>query len=197
MPKGIPLTQEEQANRRREIFDAAAGLILAKGFPATSMREIAAAAGMGKSTLYDYFLSKDDILTFMVEEATHTLTQRAQAIACLDLPPAERLRRIMAAHLDYMQANENLFGRLGADVQHLGPANQRRIQQGRYAYQDLVAAVIREGIAQGCFRPVDPLHAARLLVNSLLSVLYTSRPTGSPKEMLDQTLSIFLEGIST
>jgi AcrR family transcriptional regulator len=54
MPKGIPLTEEEQARRRKEIFHASVHLFLSKGFNETSMR-IAEAAGIGKSTLYDYF----------------------------------------------------------------------------------------------------------------------------------------------
>lgn len=195
MPKGIRLTAAEQAGRRREIFAATVGLVLQKGFHETSMREIAAAAGLGKSTLYDYFQSKDDILTFVIEEATHEVAQRAQAIACLDLPPDERLRRIMQMHMAYMQANESLLLRLSAEVQRLGTESRRCIQQQRYAYQDLVASVIQEGIARGCFRRVTPLHAARLLVNSLLSVLYTSRPTGGAEEMLDEAVDIFLKGI--
>ena len=195
MPKGIPLSLEEQAARRRAIFAATVGLILQKGFHETSMREIAAAAGMGKSSLYDYFNSKDDILVFIVEEAALEVAARARAIACHDVPPDERLRRIMQMHMEYMRENENLFLRLSVEVQRLGPESQAGFQRARYAYQDLVASIIEEGAARGCFRPVHPLHAARLLINSLLSVLYTTRPTGSAAEMLDETLTIFLKGL--
>ena len=80
-------------------------------------------------------------------------------------------------------------------MQSLGPAGQRRLQEVRYADQDIVRAVIQEGIDGGCFRPLEPLPAARLLINSLVSVLYTSRPMGTNEEMLEQTLTIFLEGI--
>ena len=62
MPKGIPLTEAQQMRRRKEISDASIHLFLDKGFNETSMREIAKAAGVGKSTLYDYFKSKDEIL---------------------------------------------------------------------------------------------------------------------------------------
>jgi AcrR family transcriptional regulator len=197
MPKGIPLTQEDQANRRREIFDAAVSLLLAKGFQETSMREIAEAAGMGKSSLYDYFKTKDEILVFVIEEETRFVTQQAQAIAVLDLPPDVRLRQIMAMHLQFMQANENLLVRLGVEAQRLKVESQKRIQQARYVYQDLVSDIIQEGITQGFFRNVHALNAARLLINSLLSVLYTTRPTGSAEEMLDEVVEIFLNGLRT
>ena len=195
MPKGIPLTEEEQANRRRQIFTAAANLILEKGFQETSMREIAEAAGMGKSSLYDYFKTKDEVLVFVIEEKSLILMNQVQAIAYLDIPPAARLRQILAVELSFWQANNNLFLRLGAEVQRLKPESQKGIRERRYAYQDLVAAVIQEGISEGCFRQVNALNAARLLINSLVSVLYTSRPTGSAEEMLNEMVEIFLNGI--
>jgi hypothetical protein len=65
----------------------------------------------------------------------------------------------------------------------------------RYVFQDLVASIIQAGIAQGSFRPVNPLNAARLLTNSLFTVLYTSRPTGSAEAMLSETVDIFLRGM--
>ena len=95
MPKGIPLTEEEQANRRHEIFNAAVDLILKKGFQETSMREIAEAAGMGKSSLYDYFKTKDEILMFVIEEEGLIVMNQAQAIARLNIPPEARLKQIL------------------------------------------------------------------------------------------------------
>jgi AcrR family transcriptional regulator len=195
MPKGIPLTEEEQANRRREIFNAAVNLILEKGFQETSMREIAEAAGMGKSSLYDYFKTKDEILMFVIEEEGLIVINQAQAIACLDIPPEARLKQILEMQLDFLQANNNLLLQLSVESQRLKPESQKRIRERRYEYQDLVAAIIQEGISKGCFRPVNALNAARLLVNSMISILYTTRPTGSAEEMLDEMVEIFLNGI--
>ena len=49
-------------------------LFLEKGFQETSMQEIAVASGMGKSTLYDYFKTKDEILLSVVEDGIYDLT---------------------------------------------------------------------------------------------------------------------------
>lgn len=197
MPKGIPLTEAEQLNRRRAIVAASVNLFLKQGFPETSLRQIAEAAGMGKSSLYDYFRTKDDILLFLIEDMGITLTERARAIAGLEIAPDARLQRIMEMQLAYLQANNNLFWMLSADAQRLKPESQQRIQERRYAFQDVVASIIEQGISQGCFRSVQPLNAARLLTNSLFSVLYTTRPTGSAEAMLAETVGIFLKGILT
>ncbi len=123
MPKGTPLTEEELSNRRREIFNAAVHLFLEKGFQETSMREVAEAAGMGKSSLYDYFKTKEEILVFVMEEQTSRLTQAAQAIASAAIPPDARLRQIMELDLHYLQANTNLLTRLSAEAQRLTPVS--------------------------------------------------------------------------
>ena len=81
MPKGIPLTEAEQSRRRHEIFAAVAPLFLEHGFTETSMREIAQAAGMGKSSLYDYFETKDEILLWYFEDEISDMAVMAREIA--------------------------------------------------------------------------------------------------------------------
>src|SRR5512145_1680732 len=102
MPRGIPLTEEEQSRRRKEIFHASVHLFLSKGFNETSMREIAKAAGIGKSTLYDYFPSKDDILLSFVEDELQTLTEKMKEIAGQKVGAQEKLRQMMFAYMDYL-----------------------------------------------------------------------------------------------
>jgi AcrR family transcriptional regulator len=196
MPKGIPLTAEEQAKRRREIFDASVSIFLKKGFQETSMREIADVAGMGKSTLYDYFKTKDEIMVFVFEEELNELTSRAQKIALQNTRADKRLRQIMEMHLGFLVENKSLFLKLSIEAQRLKLESQKRIQNGRYVYQDLLRGLIEEGIREGTFRKVDPLLAARLLVHTMAPVVFASRPTGTPQEMMKETLDIFFKGIA-
>ncbi|MCL8024851.1 TetR/AcrR family transcriptional regulator [Nocardioides bruguierae] len=56
------LREENAARTRRTILDVALGLFLDHGYESTTMEEIAAAAGVGSSTLYRYFASKDLLL---------------------------------------------------------------------------------------------------------------------------------------
>jgi len=195
MPKGIPLTEEEQARRRHEIFDAVAPLILKQGFAETSMREIAAAAGVGKSTLYDYFPTKEDVLVFLFEEEFNELNHLALDIAAMDLPAVERLRKIMDTHLEFLVKNKSLMLYLTQEVQRLSLNSQRRIQIKRHAYQDMLRSLVEQGIAEGSFRPVDATMASKILLASMTPVVFTTRPVGTPQEMLSQSLDILLNGL--
>lgn len=195
MPKGIPLTAEEIAKRRHEIFHQVVNVFVKKGFHETSMREIAEAAGLGKSTLYDYFKTKDEILVYFFEDQLNDLTNEAQKVALQNLSADKRLRQIMEIYIESLQANKNLFLKLTQESQRLKPQSQKLVQEKRYAYQDLVRALIDEGIREGIFRKVNSLLAARLLISGMSSVIYGSRSTGTPQEMLRETLDIFFKGI--
>jgi AcrR family transcriptional regulator len=195
MPKGIPLTEEEQERRRKEIFDASAHLFLENGFHETTMREIADAAGIGKSTLYDYFGSKDDIMISYFENELLQITDRAQEIMKQEQSVVEKLRKIMQMHLEYLVDNKNFYLKLTVEAQRLSIQSQQRIQTRRHAYQDMLRNLIEEGIRLGELRPVNALLAARSIFTLLSTAVFTSRPTGTPEEMLEDAMVIFFEGI--
>jgi AcrR family transcriptional regulator len=195
MPKGIPLTEEEQSRKRHEIFAAAVPLFLKKGFAETSMREVAEAAGMGKSSLYDYFKTKDEILIWYFEDEVQDVTTIAREIAGQPLTAPEKLRQILQKQLERLLENKEFYIGLSVEVQRLGGESQRRIQKKRHAFQDLLRGVIEEGIREGSFRPVDSLLATRILITALTPVVFTTRPTGTPEEMLDEAFGLFLRGV--
>lgn len=195
MPKGIPLTEEEQARRRKEIFHASVHLFLNKGFNETSMREIAEAAGIGKSTLYDYFPSKDDILLSFVEDELEKLTDQAKEIMKQNIGAKEKLRQMMFAYMDYLATNEDFYMKLSTEVQRLAQNSLERIQRKRHALQDMLRGIIEEGIQEGCFRAVDSLLATRVILTALTPAVYTTRPSGSRQQMMEEALTLMLIGI--
>jgi len=195
MPKGIPLTEEELTRKRHEIFSAAVSLFLEKGFNETSMREIADVAGMGKSSLYDYFKTKDEILIWYFEDEIADFTAVAQEIAKQPFGPVEKLHRILGKQMERLLENKDFFIKLSFELQRLNAVSQMRVQKMRHTYQDLLRGVIEMGIQDGVFRPVDTLLATRLLITFLTPVVFTSRPTGTPEQMLDEAYTLFLRGI--
>ena len=195
MPKGIPLTQEELNRRRHEIFASSVDLFIEKGFRETSMREISEAAGMGKSSLYDYFRTKDEILLWVVEDELTDLTTAAREIAGRPILAIERLRQVMQFHLNFLISRKDFYLKLSFEVQRLAIQSQKRIQAKRHAYQDLIRQLIDEGIQEGSFRPVDTLLATRTLITILTPTVFTSRPTGTPEDMFNAAIDIILKGI--
>lgn len=69
--------------RRQAILDIATHAFIELGFNNTSMSEIASRLGGSKSTLYNYFSSKEDIFTAVMEASATTAI--AQAFESLDV----------------------------------------------------------------------------------------------------------------
>ena len=196
MPKGIPLTEEMQEKRREEIFAASVHLFLKNGFNETSLREIAEAAGIGKSTLYDYYKTKDDILVSYYEKEIEKTISLAKEVYLQNLKNREKLTRIMQNHLAYILKNKKHFWRLSMEAQRLSIDSQNRVQAKRYVYQDLLRQVVEDGIQAGEFRPINPQIVARSILNLITVAAFTTRPTGTPEEMLEEILSMCFNGIS-
>jgi len=195
MPKGIPLTQTELEQRQNEIAEQAVTLFIKKGFIETSMRQIAKAVGIGKSTLYDYFDSKDDLIVFVAQKHLAGLMQRAEAVLAEEGNAAEHLQRIMKMHLAFLLENRVFYLRFMTEAQRLKVESQQRLQVNRYAYQDLVKTLIETGVQQGCFRPVDATMAMKTLISMMTPVVYTSRPSGTPEDMLAAGMDLILNGL--
>ena len=197
MPKGIPLTEEEIDRRRHEIFHSSVALILKQGFAGTSMQEIAQAARVGKSTLYDYFPAKDHVLLFVFEEELDILQEQAEGLAAEEIPVEEKLIKILEAHLESLLNNKNFFTEISLQVMQLEQADQQRIMKKRYAYQDLLRGVLEQGVREGLFRPVNTRLVTRAMIETMEVLVYTTRPTGTPWEMLGDVLDMFMHGIKS
>ena len=107
----------------------------------------------------------------------------------------DRLQKIMKNHLEYLIASKELYLKLSFEVQRLAIESQQRIQIKRHTYQDLIRRLIDDGIQEGAFRPVNALLVSRTLITALTPAVYTTRPTGTPQEMLDEALDIIMKGI--
>ncbi len=196
MPKGIMLTLEQQSQRREEITEAALQLFDKIGFQKTSMREIAQAVKMGKSSLYDFFKTKDEIVVYAVEQGIMAAARAAKKIAAEESSPEECLRKIMYQHLRFTKNNKSILLWLNTEDIYLDEEYQTRLQTVRQMYRNEVGSVIEDGIAAGIFRKTDTALAARLLVNSMLSIAYVSHSSSVLLEdMLDETIRIFLHGV--
>ena len=70
--------------RRREILDAAQTCFVQKGFHATTMAEICAAAGISPGGLYRYFPSKEAVIAAMAEEEREVAVDAFEDVVASD-----------------------------------------------------------------------------------------------------------------
>ena len=94
--------------RRAAILAAAAKLFRERGFRATSLDDIGAAAGVSGPAIYRYFSSKHDLLAVLIEEAAIAWRQTVDLVLSEDTPPMVTLEHLIDAAVALELKNGNL-----------------------------------------------------------------------------------------
>jgi AcrR family transcriptional regulator len=183
---------------RHRVFNIAARLFLKQGYHKTSMRQVAEAVGIGKSTLYDYFRNKEEILLYFVEQEMDTSHHDAVKIATMNLPAEEKLRRILQSLWTYLDTNREMAVLTARESAKLGEEATQRMAYRREKYRKILEGVIRQGIQEGDFRLVNPTLTASALHSMMTMPFYDwlrRRETEDVTETADELVDIFLSGI--
>lgn len=140
----------------RELLDHAAELFARNGYGGTSMQEIANTAGVGRTTLYHYFNSKEDFLTALVEEVSLGASSKLRELRQRsDLSPAAKLDVAVRMLVTRVVQSPMRFRVLERDEDNLPTELAKRHKSAkRDALKELVT-VIESGITAGQFKPID------------------------------------------
>jgi AcrR family transcriptional regulator len=118
----------KSAETRARILDAAMELFRRQGFEETTMREIAAEAGVATGAAYYYFDSKDAIVLAFYDQSQHELAPLIDRALASRKRLSEQLSALLEAKLKYFDPNRRLLGALAAhsDPDHpLSPFSAR------------------------------------------------------------------------
>src|SRR5919112_3179734 len=100
----------KRRNRHAEVIDAAVEIFYEKGYSAAAIQDVADAVGMLKGSLYYYIDTKEDLLFEICERVHAQSLGILDEVAALDLPPIERIRAYIYAHVKWYLENTKLVG---------------------------------------------------------------------------------------
>jgi TetR/AcrR family transcriptional repressor of mexJK operon len=133
------------------ILDAARRLFTAQGFDATSMDQIAAAAGVSKLTVYSHFGDKDTLFAAVVKSYCEQQLPPALFDAQPGMPLRERLLHVARAFFGMISAPEALAGHriLCSPRMAESPLPRMFWEAGPERVQSAFADLLRRRIASG------------------------------------------------
>jgi len=198
-PKRSRSTSQE---RQASLIAAAASLFAAKGFNGTTTKEIAKSAGVSEALVFKYFPTKRALygailaekvtvneLLGAVEESVKKRDDRRvfTLIAGFRIRPgvdSTLLRLLLFSALEGHELSEMFFGK------------HHRV------FYDHLAMYIETRIAEGAFRKVDPLLAARAFIgmvvhHRLLHEIFGVPMHRSHDETVTTYVDLFLTGLMT
>ncbi|MDD5708455.1 MAG: TetR/AcrR family transcriptional regulator [Kiritimatiellae bacterium] len=192
-------TSDDTAVRERLLHEA---LILfnTKGYAATSVREIVAAAGVSKPTLYYYFASKKGIYLELMHSTMATFQAAVEQLVVPQGTARQRLLRFATGVFDLFVEHIAVVRLIYAI--YLGPPQETpdfRHQQFYDLMLRVVSGLVEEGISTGEFRPVpvdDLTWTIISCMNTVMEEQLCNQPPRVDRAALERLLGLVLAGIS-
>jgi len=167
-----------------------------RGYDGTSMEDLSARLGIGKSSIYHHVESKEALLRLALDEALLALEQAEQDVRAMAGPAVERLEillrrsvQVLFDRLPYVTLLLRVRG--NSEVERQALTRRRRIDR-------LVAELVKEAVSDGALRPdIDPVVSARLLFGTVNSLTEWLKP-GSKQtvgELEDVVVAVLFDGL--
>ncbi|MGD1275854.1 MAG: TetR/AcrR family transcriptional regulator [Tepidisphaeraceae bacterium] len=180
-------------NKRRKIAEAAVRLFSERPFEQVRLEEVAAAAGVGKGTLYIYFKSKDELYYSLIYDGFADLVKRLEEqLRASQSDYSGKIRVIVSGMVEFAQSHPQMIDVMRAagvpDANSPWGAKLRELAQ-------LIEKVIRQGIAAGELADTKPELTA-LYFTAMVRAIMLHGPREADAQAAAQHVSgVILGGI--
>lgn len=181
------------------MLDAAKELIAEIGYGEMSHSDITAAVGMGRTTFYEHFSSKEDILIALVRRDLPPLTVDILQSVDASLPPDDRLAQLTYEMVRFV-GTDHIGLILHTEVPRLSPEAQRDIADAHAGIADEFTSIYRTGVEHGLFRMITPSLAGRMMEQIVMTggkvVMNAVDPAGEVDAIASETSKIMISALA-
>lgn len=162
--------EREKIRHKAEILQASLNLFSRKGFHNVSMQDVAAEAEFAVGTLYNFFESKEQLFTDLLNDCADKIYQTLWPILQAQLPENEKIRAFIKAHGKLVEDNIEFIKLYVSEYGTLTTVPKTATEKAEQTKADFYAKIedtIKSGIRKNIFRSID----AKIVTLSLLSTL--------------------------
>jgi AcrR family transcriptional regulator len=185
------------------LLDAARRVFEEHGYAGATLERIATAAGLSRVTLHRRGVSKDGLLVELVARGTDAYREAMWPALTGELSGAERLEAALTILCEVAEEQMAMLLALRSQSDRVFHREDEEEALTRSVFTDPLERILRDGIADGSLRPVDPLESATVLFN-LVGWTYIHMRTGhgwspgrSTRAVLDPVLHGLVAGNSS
>ena len=167
----------DKSVRIQKIIDTAVALFHRKGYRSTTLDDLSRELGITKAALYHYVSSKEKLLSIIYIQALENIFRNVYPISEQDLPPDEKLRRIIRNHIkEIIIQSLPMFSVFFSEESQLPEEEFQKIRDEKKKYTKIIEEIIEDGISKGIFRKVDPKLQAYAIIGMCNWVYKWYRP---------------------
>lgn len=184
-------------NRQDRILESAAAVFSRDGYEGSSIRDIAAMAGVKTAAIYYHFESKEDLYAAIMESHLVDALEKLERCVTAPVSPSRKLRDAILANISGTASRP-----LEATV---FLRNQRALPTDRYPrhaamrrrYEELWKSILEEGVRASEFPPHDVSTTVLAILGMCNWVPQWYRPGGrlTAEEIADRFSMLILDGL--
>jgi AcrR family transcriptional regulator len=161
---------------REKILSAAKSLFEDNGFDSTSVREIAAAAGVNVALINYHFGSKEALLAALMEEMSNLTHVKLHDINASGLEPEEKLKQTVELLVDKIFDNKEYYQMMHRELSTIQrPELNQKIGKILKRNRDEIRKIIEEGQQKKRFRKdID----TELTIGTMFGLIYQCTHAG-------------------
>jgi AcrR family transcriptional regulator len=186
--------------RRDELLTLAATMMAERGLRATTVRDIADAAGILSGSLYHHFKSKEQMVEEVLRDFLDWLFDRYAEIVARETDPLERVKGLFMTSFEAIEHRHAQVVIYQDEAKRLSSLPQFEFVDARNREQRRMwVDVLKQGVAEGRFRPdIDVDLVYRFIRDTTWVSVRWYQPGGSltAEQVGQQYLSIVLGGIT-
>ena len=184
---------------RIHIVGVARRIFTRYGFRKATMEEIASTSQMGKSSIYYYFKSKEEIFRAVVEFEAMMLKERLSRIIGKNNSPPDRLKAYILFRLHHVRTLENFYAALNEEtLSHMGFILDIR-RNFEIEEQQLVGEILEDGMKQGVFQlsssKIGAIAISTMMKGLELPLLLDEAHKTDREELMEDLIRVLLYGI--
>ena len=181
----------EVENPRDVIVRVATGLFGERGFPATSMRDIAREVGILAGSLYAHIDGKETLLFEIIDRGIAEYIHEATRVLEETSDSEARIRALIHAHINVVARGPRTTKIVFHQWRYLGETNREHVRNLRDQYESLFVEVVQAGVDDGTFAAdLDVRTAVRSILGALNWTPEWLKPDGAdPIDVVAQRLA--------
>lgn len=158
---------EKKVSRKEAIAHAATKMFREKGYPATSMRDLASELGIEAASLYSHIKSKEEILHKVCFRMAQNFFLAIAEIDTIETTATEKLRKSIAAHVRVLTEDTHASVVFLQEWKHLSEPYLSDFMKMREEYEQRFRTIILQGQLTGEFKHMDEKFAVLTILSSL------------------------------
>ncbi|MFA9392858.1 MAG: TetR/AcrR family transcriptional regulator [Prolixibacteraceae bacterium] len=172
---------------RETILQIAQEIFSKYGYKKTTLDDIANAVRKGKSSLYYYFNSKEDLFQAVIIKEVEVLKQALEKVVFRSMDPEEKLREYILTKLKTFRELANLYNALENDVTAIGFIEEIKERNAKDEIR-MIKRILIEGVRHNKFQ-IDDLNLTAVGITTAMRGLEMPLTAGSHHAM-DIELSV-------